>query len=358
MPRRNEDDEVLAPPQPTTMRDDYFDDEDGDESAVPKNTSISSKTETDMDYSQWQVGANGKYRAAARTVANLPSGVYKIEQDDAGLYLQLQNVISDNIVELPDTANTHVLGGMKKFWTRKDRYEKFGFVYKRGVLLWGPPGSGKSVTINLLMKELISLEGIVLLCGHPEFLAHMLQRIRQMEPQRPIIVVLEDIDEIIEKHGEHSILSMLDGENQIANVVYLATTNYPERLGARIVNRPSRFDERIFVGMPSETARRTYLKFAAPDLQNEELDKWVSDTENFSIAHLRELVAACYCLDQEYKVTLKRLKSMTDKPKFVDGFRKGSSGFSDDEAPSKEARTRTAKDEKFLQRLTKVSVTF
>ena len=321
------------------MRDNYYDDEDGDESPVP-NTKISSKTETDMDYSQWQVGPNGKYRAAARTVANLPSGVYKIEQDEAGLYLQLQNVISDNIVELPETANTHVLSGMKKFWTRKSRYEKFGFVYKRGVLLWGPPGSGKSVTINLLMKELISLNGIVLLCGHPEFLAHMLQRIRQMEPDRPIIVVLEDIDEIIEKHGEHSILSMLDGENQIANVVYIATTNYPERLGARIVNRPSRFDERIKVGMPSEAARKAYLKFATAEMAAEmnegDLDKWVRDTENFSIAHLRELVAAVYCLDQEYKVTLKRLRSMCDKPKFVDGFRKGSAGFSDDDDEKEE----------------------
>ena len=327
-----------AQPATTIMRDNYFDDtaDDGDEGEGP-NTKISSKTETDMDYSQWQVGPNGKYRAAARTVANLPSGVYKIEQDDAGLFLQLQNVISDNIVELPETANTHVLGGMKKFWTRKTTYEEFGFVYKRGILLWGPPGSGKSVTINLLMKELISLNGIVLLCGHPEFLSHMLQRIRQMEPDRPIIVVMEDIDEIIEKHGEHSILSMLDGENQIANVVYLATTNYPERLGARIVNRPSRFDERIKVDMPSEAARRTYLKFATKKIGNsltdEELDKWVKDTENFSIAHLRELVAAVYCLDQDYKVTLKRLRSMTDKPRGGgDGFRKGSVGFNEDEA--------------------------
>ena len=139
--------QAMPPPE-----NDYFDDDDdGEEGPVP-NTKISQKTETDMDYSQWQVGPNGKYRAAARTVANLPEGVYKIEQDDSGLYLQLQNVISDNIVELPETANTHVLNGMKVFWTRKDRYEKFGFVYKRGVLLWGPPGSGKSVTINLLMK--------------------------------------------------------------------------------------------------------------------------------------------------------------------------------------------------------------
>ena len=236
-------------------------------------------------------------------------------------------MISDNIVQLPETANVRVLDGMKKFWSSKHKYEKFGFVYKRGILLWGPPGSGKTVTINLLMKELISLGGIVLLCSDPELMEVMLQRIRVMEPNRPIIVVMEDLDEMIERHQEHSILSMLDGENQISNVVYIATTNHPERLGARMVNRPSRFDERIFVGMPSENARRHYLRFAASELGEEDLDMWVKDSKYFSIAHLRELVAACYCLDQEYKKVLKRLQSMTEKPKFVDGFRKGNTGF-------------------------------
>jgi SpoVK/Ycf46/Vps4 family AAA+-type ATPase len=200
------------------------------------------------------------------------------------------------------------------------------------------PGAGKTVVITLLMKELMKLNGIVLICGHPEFLSHILQRIRSMEPDRPMIVVLEDIDEIIDKHGEHAILSMLDGENQIDNVVYVASTNYPERLGARIVNRPSRFDERIKVDMPTPLARKTYLKFSAPTLEDDTLEQWTKDTKGFSIAHLRELVAATYCLDQPYEEVLKRLRSMLEKPKFVDGYRKGSSGFSsepdtdDDEA--------------------------
>jgi SpoVK/Ycf46/Vps4 family AAA+-type ATPase len=297
-----------------------------DKKSLSTDTSPEKKT-TDLDFSQWQVGPNGKYRAATRTIPNLIPGVYKILQDDGGFYLQYQNVISDNIVELPETANVKVLGGMKKFWASRERYEKYGLVYKRGVLIWGPPGSGKTVTINLLMRELISHGGIVLLCSNPEMMEVMLQRIRLLEPERPIIVVMEDIDEIIEKYNEHAILSMLDGENSVANVCYVATTNYPERLGARIVNRPSRFDERIFVGMPKPAARKAYLKHAAPELEDATLDQWVKDTEGFSVAHLRELVAASFCLEQPYVEVLKRLKSMTEKPKFVDGFRKGKTGF-------------------------------
>ena len=337
---------------------DHDEDEDEDEGfntsapqSISKRTAkISQKTDTDMDYSQWQVGANGKFRAAAKTIAHLHPGVYKIDQDDLGPFLQVQTVISDNIVELPETANVKVISGMKKFWQSQDRYNQFGLVYKRGVLLWGPPGSGKSVTINLLMKELISLNGIVLLCGHPDLLSHMLQRVRGMEPDRPIIVVLEDIDEIIDKHGEHAILSMLDGENQIANVVYLATTNYPDKLGARIVNRPSRFDERIYVGMPSPIARKAYLKFATmkgstDGLDESTLETWTKDTEGFSIAHLRELVAACFCLDQAYAVVVKRLRKMSEKPKFGDGYNKKAGFMTEEEDAAVESAPKQPLDD-------------
>lgn len=334
---------------------DHEDDDDDNYPSAPvqvgsnrRMAKISQKTETDLDYSQWQVGTNGIFRAAAKTIPSLHAGVYKVEADDIGLFLQLQNVISDNIVELPETANVRVLEGMKTFWNKQNKYNKFGLIYKRGVLLWGPPGSGKSVTINLLMKELISLNGIVLICGHPDHLSKMLQRVRSMEPDRPIIVVMEDLDEIIERYSEHTILSMLDGENQIANVVYIATTNYPDKLGARIVNRPSRFDERIFVGMPSAAARRAYLKHATTvngedgdtfvGLNDEQLDQWTKDTKGFSIAHMRELVAASFCLEQPYEKVLERLIKMADKPKSTEGYAKGRNSFltDEDDSPSKD----------------------
>jgi SpoVK/Ycf46/Vps4 family AAA+-type ATPase len=140
------------------------------------------------------------------------------------------------------------VNSVKAFLARRDRYEECGLIYKRGVLLWGPEGSDKGVIIAALVEEVVAKhDGIHLSFGRgPELMEMELRQARQKEPDRPIIVILEDIDEIIAKFGE-AILGMLDGENRIANVVYVATTNHPERLGARIVNRPSRFDERILV---------------------------------------------------------------------------------------------------------------
>ena len=256
------------------------------------------------EYRQWQLGPNDTFRAAGVTVASLPAGIYGGGFDAYGPYVERRALICDDLIELPDHATGRVLSGMETFWASAERYRALGLIHKRGVLLWGPQGSGKTVTVQLLMSRLIARDGIVLLFGNPQITLAVLPMIRRIEPERPLIVVMEDIDEMIGSYGEHDILSLLDGEKQIDNVVQIATTNYPERLGARILNRPSRFDERIFVGMPSAQSRLTYLQTAiersGARLETAELHRWRDDTDGLSIAHLRELIAGVLCLNEPY----------------------------------------------------------
>ncbi|MEE9511830.1 MAG: hypothetical protein V3V38_02155, partial [Nitrosopumilaceae archaeon] len=105
-----------------------------------------------------------------------------------------------------------------------------------------------------------------------------------------------------------------DGELQIDNVVFVATTNYPERLDKRVTNRPSRFDEIIKIGMPSADARGVYLSAKHPELRvdKERLKIWVDSTQGFSIAHLKEVIASVECLGRDFDETIKRLRQMMD----------------------------------------------
>jgi hypothetical protein len=57
------------------------------------------------------------------------------------------------------------------------------------------------------------------------------------------------------------------------------------------------------------------------------LELWVEDTKDMSIAHLRELVAAVYCLGQEYEDVLERLKAMSVQLKGEEGFKQNKLGF-------------------------------
>jgi len=295
------------------------------ECAQPSSPSPNSRT--DVDYALWQVLPNNRFRPGSRTLERLNAGAYCVGQDDNGLFLQRMVILSDEIVELPEASHLRVLAGIRKFWRAKDLYQKHGLIYKRGVLLWGPPGGGKTVTAQLLVQEIIrQYDGVVIVSSDPRMTVAALVFLRRIEPERPLIVVLEDVDETIASYGEHSILAMLDGEHQTDNVVYVATTNYPERLGARLINRPSRFDERVKIGMPSAAARMVYLRKACAGAKVP-LERWCDETEGLSIAHLRELVVAVVCLEQDYEQVLQRLRGMEMQPKPVEGFRRREVGL-------------------------------
>lgn len=272
----------------------------------------------------WAISPSGRsFTPSGQTVSAIPPGTYQIEAMNDRLWLSQIEVNTDEIISLPDSAYQKVLESIRRFWNQTEKYKDFGLLHKRGVLLWGPPGSGKTVCIDILSKELIQSNGIVLFTSIPEYSTTMLPKIREIEPDRPIINIMEDVDELLERFGQHDILSLLDGENQIGNVVHLATTNYPEKLGARIINRPSRFDEVIKVGMPTAESRKAYLnKFGIINL-----DKWTEDTEGMSIAHLRELTASVLCLEFDYQEVLERLKAMAFAPKTEDGFSRRKMGM-------------------------------
>jgi hypothetical protein len=281
-----------------------------------------------ISHTQWALGGNGKYSPVGATVPRLEAGIYECFAS-AGMWGVEKSVIaSDGIYILPDMATGVILDEARQFWNSEARYREHNLLYKRGLLLWGPPGGGKTVAVKLLMNELVKQDGVVIIASSIPLLILCLKAIRRIEPTRRLIVVLEDLDEIIAINGEGMVLSMLDGENNVDNILHIATTNYPGRLGARIVNRPSRFDRRVRVGMPSAEARRAYLtKATAGKLELSSLDKWVEDTDNMSIAHLRELVAAAFCLEQPYAEVIERLQDMAKQPTEENDFARGSLGF-------------------------------
>lgn len=286
------------------------------------------KSKSEATFTQWAIGGNGKFSPVGATIATLGPGIYEPFAQPGMWGLEALPVQSDGIYELPDMATQTVLQEAQKFWDCEPKYRAHKLLYKRGIILTGPPGGGKTVTVKILMAELVRRGGIVVVISNVNLAIAALKAIRRIEPKRNLIVVMEDIDEIINVNGEAAVLSLLDGENNIDNVLNLATTNYPERLGGRIINRPSRFDRVIRVGMPGPESRKVYLqKTTDGKLTDNQLDLWVADTDGMSIAHLRELVASVYCLDQPYEEVRDRLKAMANQPKGEEEFRGRNMGF-------------------------------
>lgn len=257
----------------------------------------------------WVKRGNG-YLAAEDARPDLPAGMYNVHPTETGMYFNPLADAGDDLLEWPGSVVSKVVADIRKFSERLPVFRKLGLTHKRGMLLFGPPGSGKTSVLRAVAREFIASGGIVLLDPDPNTVAAGLQVIRRTEAERPVLVLFEDFDTLI-KRSTGTLLSLLDGEQQVDRVVFLATTNYPEKLEPRIVNRPSRFDVLIKVEMPDAEGRRTFLRLRAPELfEVEDLEKWVSETEGFSMAHLKELIISVQALDVAFETALKRLRDM------------------------------------------------
>lgn len=252
------------------------------------------------------------FYGVAETHDALPAGVYRCEMREMmGPVLVKQTIETDKLMELPDDAGKSILAEFKAFWEIEEKFRERGFLHKRGFMLWGPPGSGKTSTLQLMMKRMVDEQkGVVLFIDHPGAASSCLALARGIEPRRPVVAVLEDLDALVYRYGENEFLALLDGEAQVDSIIFVATTNYPERLDRRFVDRPSRFDTIREIGMPSAAARRVYLQTKEPSLGGDELETWVLASEGFSIAHLKEMIIAVRCFGQPLEAVVERLEEM------------------------------------------------
>jgi SpoVK/Ycf46/Vps4 family AAA+-type ATPase len=121
---------------------------------------------------------------------------------------------------------------------------------------------------------------------------------------------------------------MLDGETQIQNVVYVATTNYPERLDKRFVDRPSRFDTIRKIDMPNAEARKAYIKAKLPEADDITISRYVKNTDGYSIAYMRELIVLTQCFGYSFEKSIDRLNGMHKRQPKSDDTEMQSIGFS------------------------------
>ena len=225
---------------------------------------------------------------------------------------------NDALLRFPNSISTKIVDEISLFWERERAFRDHDIPFKRGILLHGPPGSGKSSTLRQITQDVIEHGGVVMQFANPRVFVDAFRVFRMIQSDTPVVVTMEDLDTILERGNESYIMNMLDGIELVEKVVFLATTNYPEKLSARIGNRPSRFDRLYFIGHPNQPARRMYLESLLLPGDDVDLDQWARDTKGLSIAHLKELFVGVVVLGGEYAEVLKLMKGMKQIPKSTD----------------------------------------
>ena len=242
------------------------------------------------------------------TLDKIPPGSYQLEYDydRDQLIIEAQKFTHDEILDIPSPEFQRVIQEMEMFLNgdTKQKFDDYGFLYKRSALLHGVPGTGKTVIVNRIAREVIKNGGIVLFNPHPDILAKGMKAFDDLQPESTVLVVFEELDELISEHREKPFLNLLDGEIQKNNVMYLATTNHIENINPRIY-RPGRFASLIEVQFPNEQCREFYLAQKLGDPM--EAKVWAKKTEGLSIDELKEVVLSVKCFGNSIDGTVDKI---------------------------------------------------
>ena len=168
---------------------------------------------------------------------------------------------------------------------------------KRGVLLHGAPGTGKTHTVRYLLGEMPGVTAVLISGGALQLIKQACSVARTLQPA---VVVVEDVDLIAgqrEPHaGQHPLLFQLlnemDGLGEDADVTFLLTTNRADMLEAALAARPGRVDHAAELPIPDAGARRQLIRLyqgsLVLDLDDPELV--ISRTEGVTAFFLKELL--------------------------------------------------------------------
>lgn len=168
---------------------------------------------------------------------------------------------------------------IKEYLAAPDRFQALGAQLPRGVLLYGPPGCGKTLLARALAGEagvpfyFVSAAGFV-----EKFVGLGAARVRQLfeeaKGKAPSIVFIDELDAIGRKRSEdgsgerefdntlNQLLVELDGFSGASGVLILGATNRPELIDPALL-RPGRFDRRIQIERPDRSGREAILRLHA-----------------------------------------------------------------------------------------------
>jgi hypothetical protein len=179
----------------------------------------------------------------------------------------------------------------------KKRLLAAGQHLKRGLLLYGPPGVGKTHTVRYLTASLTDTTVIQLTGDALHLIGEACSVARALAPS---MLVVEDVDLIAEDRGnypgEHpmlfQLLNEMDGLAEDADVVFVLTTNRADLLEPALAARPGRVDQAVELDLPDAAGRRALFDLyrAGLDIDTSRLDDILARTEGVTASFLKELL--------------------------------------------------------------------
>ena len=237
------------------------------------------------------------------------TGTYKIVDTMFGKTFKKIDFSKEDSPILNDNIKETLKKEIKAFIDKEELYKEMNLTYKRGILLHGGAGNGKTCFIKSIAHEMREEAIVIITENINEEINYIESFLADDDYNKYLkIIVFEDID------GFHpsirsKMLNFLDGANKMHKVLFIATTNFPEKLDIAIKNRPSRFDDIKNIGLPNEQTRKRLLLKYFPNTKKELLEKAIRKSDGLSGSHFKELYILSRLNNWELNQTIEEVKN-------------------------------------------------
>jgi hypothetical protein len=200
-----------------------------------------------------------------------------------------------NELVLDQTVLSLLKDDFESFFERQPWFRENRLPFRRGYLLHGPPGNGKSSAIRAMMTSRTLTAHTLRLFDSNTDDSSLDALFNDALRERPAMILLEDLDRAFPKTGEtkskvslQQLLNCLDGVGTGEGIIVVATANEPTILDPAILRRPGRFDRVIYFADPDFGLRQAYFRRMHPAFETISLEEVATESDMFSFAQLRE----------------------------------------------------------------------
>lgn len=219
--------------------------------------------------------------------------LYRWTRDGFLTFPWTQYETPEQLILHPDLRE-QILNLTQRFQASADPFHKHRLVWRQGLLISGPSGSGKSAVARAIARILSWSH--VTLPEHEVLDSHHFERALSLVTSQPhTVVVLENIDRMIARMDPEIFFSLLDfAMERGQGIFWVATSRHPELLPKSQLLRPGRMDDLLRVEHPDSNMREIILReifkeFEIQLLSENDFQELLAQTENLSFAHFIEM---------------------------------------------------------------------
>jgi hypothetical protein len=235
-------------------------------------------------------------------------------------FLRLPPIQPEEII-LPEETRALIERNTIHFFEHAEALRRSGRSLRRGILLHGKPGTGKTYMTKWLAQ---SLNGVTVIFLAGDQLRHVKECFRLAQMLTPALVILEDVDLIARTRNAarhlsfqvnlHQLLDEMDGVPSDAEVLFLLTTNRPRAIESALAASPGRVDQAIEFPLPDAEGRRRLLELYGRGLTLAlaDADELIEKTEGASPAFMQELVRRAALIAAEEDSQANEILRVTD----------------------------------------------